>query len=74
MTDYEEWVGEWEERAAIREYDGKMQRAGAERLAFGEISKRLGPPPSDPATGRPTTLAALQHRTRAHANLSSGTR
>jgi len=34
------WRDEFEERAAIREYDGGYTRAEAERLAWGEIENR----------------------------------
>lgn len=29
----------WEERAAIREYDGQQSRADAERAAYAEVTK-----------------------------------
>ena len=45
LTDIEDlpmdWRIEFEERAAILEYDGGMTREGAENQAFGEILGRL---------------------------------
>lgn len=32
-------LGEWAERAAIREYDGGQDRADAERLAYAEVAE-----------------------------------
>ena len=37
----QEWMEEYEERAAILEYDGGLDRALAERQAYHEISRRM---------------------------------
>lgn len=34
-------IGEYEERAAVRQYLGCFDRDEAERLAFGDVSERL---------------------------------
>lgn len=39
---YEEWMAEFEERAAIREYDGGFDRRIAEELAWTDTVNRLG--------------------------------
>lgn len=36
----EDWRVHWEERAAIREYDGGFDRDEAERLAFDEVRRQ----------------------------------
>ncbi|MBI5018113.1 MAG: hypothetical protein HZB55_21825 [Deltaproteobacteria bacterium] len=51
------WVRElWEERAAIREFDGLFPRALAELLAHGDVMSRPGrrEPPPEPHTFRAT--------------------
>jgi hypothetical protein len=35
-----EWREDFEERAAIMEYDGNLPRAEAERLAFEDVNRR----------------------------------
>ena len=42
----EVWFAHFEERAAIREYEGGFERAEAERLALTETIMALGPKPS----------------------------
>jgi hypothetical protein len=38
LTDHEREI--WDERAAIREYDGNMPRKDAERMALKDIERR----------------------------------
>lgn len=42
MTDQERAAEDFEERAAIIEYDGKIHRRAAESLALKEIAERYG--------------------------------
>lgn len=44
--DLENWFAHFEERAAIREYEGGFDRAEAERLALEETIAALGPQPA----------------------------
>lgn len=41
----EDWFAHFEERAAIREYEGGFDRAEAERLALDDTVAALGPRP-----------------------------
>ena len=43
--DAADWRAYYEERAAIREYDGQRPRPGAKRLAWGEMRSRMGRSP-----------------------------
>jgi len=45
MNDYteEDLIERWEEIAAIREYDGHMPRKIAERAAYFDLRRELGP-------------------------------
>jgi hypothetical protein len=45
-ADAENWFAYYEERAAIREYEGGFRRAEAERLARAEAVAAFGPKPS----------------------------
>lgn len=49
--------GEWEERAAIREFDGGMSRAEAEAMTTGD----LGPSPSRPEREASQAATAGDH-------------
>lgn len=53
--DGKDWQAYFDERAAVREYEGELPRPEAERLAFIDTAEhwlRLNPPaPSDPAQG-----------------------
>ncbi len=44
-VDSEDWLAHYEERAAIREYEGGYDRAEAEHLALEETITTLGPRP-----------------------------
>lgn len=44
-NDAEDWFAHFEERAAIREFEGGFDRAEAERLALDETIAALGPQP-----------------------------
>ncbi|MGU3326108.1 hypothetical protein ACLBXB_04145 [Methylobacterium mesophilicum] len=46
VNDPEGWFAHFEERAAIREYEGGFDRAEAERLALEETIAALGPQPA----------------------------
>ncbi|MGH1572032.1 hypothetical protein ACRAWG_16760 [Methylobacterium sp. P31] len=50
VTALAEWLSYYEERAAIREYEGGFDRAEAETLALDETLTTLGP---KPGTGKP---------------------
>ena len=45
-NDSEDWFAHFEERAAIREYEGGLDRDEAERLALEETIAALGPQPA----------------------------
>ena len=45
VVDAEDWQAAYDERAAVREFDGEMPRAEAERLAFADTVADLGEPP-----------------------------
>lgn len=47
MSALTDWLAHFEERAAIREYEGGLGRAEAERLALDEAVATLGPMPGD---------------------------
>ncbi|MCJ2068461.1 hypothetical protein MKK75_06515 [Methylobacterium sp. J-030] len=46
QRDREDWFAHFEERAAIREFEGGFARAEAERLALDETIAALGPQPA----------------------------
>src|SRR5215211_3690957 len=46
-VDAEDWQAHFEERAAIRQFDGGFTRTQAESLAFEDTLARLGPRPAD---------------------------
>jgi len=41
----EDWQAHYEERAAIRQFDGELPKREAEALAFNETTAALGPRP-----------------------------
>lgn len=45
VTDLEDWLAHYDERAGILEFEGGHGRAEAERLALAETVKALGPKP-----------------------------
>lgn len=55
--DLEDWQAHYDERAAIIEYDGKIQRSPAEILAFNEcVAKHMA---EHPGETRPQARQAL---------------
>src|SRR5947209_7109907 len=44
-VDLEDWLASYDERAAIREFDGHLPRDAAEALAYEDTAAALGPPP-----------------------------
>ena len=42
----EDWQAHYEERAAIRQFDGELPKREAEALAFNETTAALGPRPN----------------------------
>ncbi|MCJ2014537.1 hypothetical protein [Methylobacterium sp. J-076] len=44
-AEFADWIAHFEERAAIREFEGGFDRAEAERLALSETISALGPQP-----------------------------
>jgi hypothetical protein len=66
VMDAEDWQAAYDERSAVREFDGGLPRAEAERLAYADTVADLGEPPpgvqlSPPsATILPFTVAGRQ--------------
>jgi hypothetical protein len=46
VLDAEDWQAAYDERAAVREFDGDLPRAEAERLAYADSVEELGEPPA----------------------------
>src|SRR5215211_2228315 len=51
-VDLEDWVASYDERAAIREFDGHLPREAAEALAYEDAVAALGPRPETPLSSR----------------------
>jgi hypothetical protein len=52
LVGLEDWQAYFDERAAIREFDGELARAHAERLAQDDTVAALAPRPLDTERGR----------------------
>lgn len=62
MTD-EQLIELFEERAAIREFDGKLSRVDAELGAYGELRKLVGRTPSGRAVVLPHAIRRVVSET-----------
>jgi hypothetical protein len=51
-VDLEDWLAFYDERAAIREFDGRLPREAAEALAYEDAVAALGPRPEAPLSSR----------------------
>jgi hypothetical protein len=51
-VDLEDWLAFYDERAAIREFDGRLPREAAEALAYEDAVAALGPRPETPLSSR----------------------
>ena len=59
--DAEDWQAAYDERAGVREFDGGLPRAEAERLAYADTVAELGePPPSVQLTPSSATVIAFE--------------
>jgi hypothetical protein len=59
-VDAEDWQAAYDERAAVREFDGGLTRVEAERLAYADTVAELGePPPGVQLTAPTATILAF---------------